>query len=160
MMISLINLDKATGCSVSSEHETLAGAGGGARWGMTLPLSCSLLQFNIWRCPPGRSPFFPLSFSVKFTRGFGWGVDFNHVFFLQSSLSLLVQISHCAQSFSKHLMHLPEIINQHNQGPEKKIFMQLQQSLIGKALLHALVTETAPPLIAARATNVKAPVST
>lgn len=54
-------------------------------------------------------------------------------------------------------MHLPEIINQHNQGPEKKIFMQLQQSLIGKALLHALVTETAPSLIAARATNVKAP---
>lgn len=31
MMISLINLDKAIGCSVSVEHETLAGPGGDMR---------------------------------------------------------------------------------------------------------------------------------
>lgn len=36
MMISLINLDKATGCSVPVEHETLAGTGGDIRWGMAL----------------------------------------------------------------------------------------------------------------------------
>lgn len=159
MMILLINLDKATGCSVSSEHETLAGAGGGTRWGMTLLLSCFLLQFNIWRCPPGKSPFFsPVHFQWKSLEGLAEVLIL--IMFFLPSVSLLVQISHCAQSFSKHIMHLPEIINQHNQGPEKKIFMQLQQSFIGKALLHALVTKTAPSLIAARATNVKAPVPT